>query len=89
MIASDPAVGFIIINTALVLFGFWTYFWPVSRNWTTARRFLWFWIVLEVGNSVAHLAFALDAGGYFPGIYTAPMLFAFSCYLALKLLRGR
>jgi nitroreductase len=89
LIASDPAVGFIIINTALVLFAFWTYFCPVSRNWATARRFLWFWIVLELGNSVAHLMFALNARGYFPGIYTAPVLLAISCYLALKLLRER
>ena len=89
LIASDPAVGFIILNTALVAFGFWTYFWPVSRNWTSARRFLWFWIVLEVGNSVAHVVFALGAGGYFPGIYTAPLLFAFACYLAVTLRRDQ
>jgi hypothetical protein len=89
LIASDPAVGFIILNAALVAFGFWTYFWPVSRNWTSARRFLWFWIVLEVGNSVAHVLFALNAGGYFPGIYTAPLLFGFACYLAVTLLNRR
>ncbi len=88
LINENVAVGFITINATLVLFGFWTYFVPISHQWTTMRAFLWFWVLLELGNSIAHITFSIQTQGYFPGIFTAPLLLALSCYLGLKLLQS-
>ena len=82
-VSSDVETGFIIINTSVVSFGFWTYYWPVSKAWHPAVALMWFWIVFELGNSLGHVFFAVGAGEYFPGIYTAPLLFASCCYTGM------
>jgi hypothetical protein len=38
-------------------------------------------------NGMAHAALAVRAGGYFPGLYTAPLVFGIGSYLAFRLLR--
>ena len=88
LVSDDPAVGFAIINTLIILFGLWTYFAPVQRNWRTARAFLWFWVLLELGNTAGHTIFSITFSEYIPGLYTAPALFVFSCYLVINLLKG-
>ncbi len=89
LLINDNVVGgFIIINASLVLFGFWTYFVPLSHHWSTMRVFLWFWVILELGNGIGHVIFAIQTQGYFPGIYSAPLLLALSCYLGLELLQS-
>ena len=44
-ISENVVVGFVTINACLVVFGFWTYFVPVSRNLRAMRIFLWFWVL--------------------------------------------
>jgi len=39
-----------------------------------------------VGNGLAHLVLALRAGGYFPGLYTAPLCLAAGALLLVRLL---
>jgi hypothetical protein len=39
-----------------------------------------------IGNGLAHLALAAAAGGYFPGVYTAPLLLAAGTLLLVRLL---
>lgn len=39
-------------------------------------------------NGLGHLALASNAGGYFPGLATAPLVLAAGCYLAMCLLRS-
>ena len=86
LISDNLALGFSIINSAVVLFGFWTYLYPVSRNWAYQSLFLWGWCALELANGVAHIVFAVQTQGYFPGLYSAPLLLLFSCYIGLKML---
>lgn len=40
-----------------------------------------------VGNGLGHLMLAVRARGYFPGAYTAPLVFLAGCVLAFQLLR--
>ena len=84
-VSANVETGFIIINTTVVIFGFWSYFWPVLKGWAPAVVLMWFWIVFELANSVGHTLFAISAGGYFPGIYTVPLLFASCCYTAMMM----
>ena len=47
----------------------------------------WFWALLEIANAMAHVGLAIAAGGYFPGLATAPLLFGLGSWLALRLRR--
>ena len=85
MISSDRELGFIAINSALVAFGFWCLLFPVRRDWPSAARFIWFWIVIETINGVGHPAWTLREGGYTPGVLTAPILLLIALYLASQL----
>lgn len=77
--------GFATTNAALVLFGLWCYFARVRPGHPSWRRFAWFWALLEIANGLAHSALALGAGGYFPGLATAPLLLATGAWLAIRL----
>ncbi len=85
MISSDREFGFIAINSALVAFGLWCLLFPVRRDWPSAARFTWFWIVIETINGVGHPAWTLREGGYTPGVLTAPILLLIALYLASQL----
>lgn len=80
--------GFIIANGALIGFGLWCYFARIRPGRPGARGLAWFWAVLELLNGLAHGALALAAGGYFPGVATAPVLLVAGLLLILALRAG-
>jgi hypothetical protein len=54
----DRPIGFVIVNSVLVMFGLWCWFArvrPGRRGW---RGLAWFWALLEIANGVAHLVLA-------------------------------
>jgi hypothetical protein len=71
-----------------VLSGVWCYWARVRPGHPGARGYAWFWACLELANGVGHLFFAAVRGGYFPGVATAPLLIATSCYLGAALVRS-
>ena len=83
LVSQDLALGFLVVNAALVMFGLWCWAFPVRSDWQIARGLMWFWIILEIGNGVGHSALALSRGGYFPGVATAPLLLLFAGWLAI------
>ena len=83
LVSSDLAVGFLLINAALVAFGLSCWSIPVRSRWPSARGLMWFWTILELANGTGHLALALVSGGYFPGAGTAPLLLVFAGWLAV------
>lgn len=85
----DRAAGFIVANCALVLFGLWCWWARVRPDRPSARGFAWFWALIEIANGLGHAALALAAGGYFPGLATAPVLVALGGLLTWRLARGR
>jgi uncharacterized membrane protein len=85
LLGSDPATGFALLNTALCAFGLWCYAARVRTNDATARYWMWPWIVIELSNGVVHSVMAVVRGGYFPGVATAPVLFALAAFLTLQL----
>ena len=85
LVSTNLAVGFVVANAALVLFGLWCYFARVRPGHPSGPVFAWFWTVLEFANGIGHSVLALSRGGYFPGVVTAPALLGVSAYLALKL----
>jgi Protein of unknown function with HXXEE motif len=88
LVSNDLALGFLILNTALVTFGLWCWAVPVRSGWQAARGLVWFWTILELGNGIAHSALALSRGGYFPGVVTAPLLLLFAGWTAVLQVSG-
>ncbi len=81
----DRQIGFVLVNMALVLFGLWCWRARVRPGRRSARAFAWFWALLEIANGCAHVALAVMAGGYFPGLATAPLLLGLGGWLVLAL----
>jgi hypothetical protein len=52
-----------------------------------SRVALWFLVIAALFNAVAHPLLALRAGGYFPGLYTAPLVGLAGLWLAIGLRR--
>jgi hypothetical protein len=88
LFSDDLATGFLIANAALVGFGLWCYFARVRPAHRSARLWAWPWVIVEGINGIGHHVFALERGGYFPGVLTAPLLLATSLYLAIRLSRS-
>jgi hypothetical protein len=87
LVSNDRALGFLVLNAALVAFGLWCWAVPVRSGWRVARGLVWFWTTLELCNGVAHSALALSRHGYFPGVATAPLLLFFAAWMAVLLVR--
>ena len=87
LVSNDLSLGFAVVNTALVTFGFWCWAAPVYSGWRSARGIVLFWTLLELGNGIGHLGLALSRGGYFPGLATAPLLLFGAGWLAILQVR--
>ena len=60
LISNDLSFGFAIVNATLVAFGFWCFIGPIQHGWCGASALMWFWVVLELGNSIGHTYLAID-----------------------------
>jgi Protein of unknown function with HXXEE motif len=89
LFSNDHRIGFVIFNVLLVAFGLWCFFGPVLHGFRSARGLAWFWVVLELLNGCAHMAWAASAGVYRPGLATAPVLVTTSLVLGWELARTR
>jgi hypothetical protein len=87
MLGIDRQIGFAVANSALVLFGLWCWYARVRRG--RGRELAWLWALVEIANGCGHLALAVWAGGYFPGLATAPLLIGLGGWLALALRSSR
>jgi hypothetical protein len=85
IISPDRRLGFLVINTALLALGVWCLLFPVRKEWPSAAKFLWFWILLETVNGIGHLAWSFREGRYTPGVLTAPLLLGTALYVAVQL----
>ena len=81
-LSDDRTLGFMIANVGLVLFGLLCWLALVRPRRRAARPVAWFWAILEMANGVGHLLLTLAAGGYFPGVATAPVLLILGAWLA-------
>ena len=88
LISEDRRFGFIVFNVALISFGIWCFFWPVLRRWSSAIAFMSFWVVIELINGMGHILWSVQAGGYTPGVITAPLLLILALVLGWKLGKG-
>ena len=87
LLFTDRRVGFLILNVSLVAFGLWCFFGPIRGTRPAARALAWAWALLETANGLGHIAWALAAGAYRPGLATAPLLAGVGLTLAALLRR--
>jgi hypothetical protein len=72
-LATWPLQFFVPFNLAwLAIWGFSA--WGLAARWRAALFNLWFLGIGCIANGVAHPSFAVRAGGYFPGLVTAPFV---------------
>jgi hypothetical protein len=88
LISDDRRFGFIVFNVALISFGIWCFFWSVLRRWSSAIAFMSFWVVIELINGMGHILWSVQAGGYTPGVITAPLLLVLALLLGWELKKG-
>lgn len=89
LFTADLRLGFAVFNAALVGFGLWCYVFRVRPNHPSVAGWIWFWVLLELGNGAGHLALAVLRGAYFPGAASAPLLIALAGILAYRWTRTR
>ena len=85
LVSENLGLGFAVANALIVAFAFWCYLVPVRAGYRAARAIAWGWTIVELANGVAHIAFAANAGGYFSGVATAPLLVIAAAGLAMSL----
>jgi hypothetical protein len=85
----DPRLGFAVANTAIAVFGIWCYLARVRPGGPSAWRWAGGWAAVEAANGIAHVLLALRAGGYFPGLATAPLLLGLATGLGVLLIWPR
>jgi len=88
LFTTDLRLGFAAFNVALVALGVWCYAARVRPSHPGAAGWIWFWVVLELGNGAGHLGLAAIRGSYYPGAATAPLLIAAAATLAYRRSRG-
>jgi hypothetical protein len=80
-------------NAFIILNGFWLVVWVVSllglrRYFRVAAFPAWFLALAGIVNGVAHPLLALRVGGYFPGLFTSPLVFVAGLLLLRELNRA-
>lgn len=88
LVSNDLRTGFVVVNIGLVAFGIWCYLARVRPAHASARLWVWPWVFVEGANGLGHPAVALARAEYFPGLLTAPLLFATSLYLGIRLVQA-
>src|SRR3954463_7686393 len=88
LVGLDPATGLAIVNSGIFLFGLACWLGPVRGGWRSGRAVAVGWVLVEVANGIGHVALAAGVGGYFPGLYTAPLLIVAGGWLATRLRTG-
>ncbi|MGZ8282591.1 MAG: HXXEE domain-containing protein [Allosphingosinicella sp.] len=88
LLGVERSLGFAISNSVLVLVGLLCWLVFVRPQRRPARGIAWFWAVLEIANGLGHILLASAAGGYFPGLATAPLLLGLGGALAWRLARS-
>lgn len=82
LLSDNVELGFILINLAFFIFGLWVSLFALSKNYPFAKYLVWFWIILEILNGIAHPIIAISRWEYIPGLITAPALFLLAITLA-------
>ena len=83
LINSNLELGFIIANVLIVCVGFVCALFLFRYENIVGKLVIGFWIILETVNFSVHTFMAIKTWGYFPGIYTAPLLLFFSGLLLI------
>ena len=89
LVSQDLERGFVIVNSSIILFGLWCFWWPIRHGWRSAASFAWFWVCVELVNGIGHSTWSLLQRGYTPGLITALVLLPLAVLLARELISGR
>src|SRR4030095_10556498 len=86
LVSDDLKIGFLILNAGILLAATFCWIITTGKNKISNQALIWFWVFIEGLNGIGHLLLALNAGAYFPGLITAPLLLVLSIYVGRQLL---
>ena len=86
LVSENLKTGFLIINAGIFLVATFCWIITTGKNKISNQALIWFWVFIEGLNGIGHLLLALNAGAYFPGLITAPLLLILSIYVGRQLL---
>lgn len=89
LVSSNLELGFLVINTSIVIAGIYCFWWPIRLGWPSARSIAWFWVVLELVNGIGHPLWSVSQSGYTPGLLSSLLLLPLAILLARALLHER
>jgi hypothetical protein len=89
LVSEDLALGFAVVNAAVVGIAAWCYVGPVRAGGVAGQTAAAVWIVIELANGIGHLGIAAASGAYFSGSLTAVPLVITAACLAFSLLTDR
>jgi Protein of unknown function with HXXEE motif len=89
LVSEDPALGFAVVNAAIVGVAAWCYVGPVRTGGVAGQIVAAVWIAIELANGFVHLGIAAASGAYFSGSFTAVLLVVTAICLAFSLLTDR
>ena len=87
LIGIERSAGFAVVNVGIFALGIWCWAAFVRPGRPAAWTIAWVWALIEIANGFGHIALASAADGYFPGLYTAPLLIASGLWLIACLIR--
>lgn len=87
LVGIEPSAGFAVVNVGIFMLGMWCWLALIRRGRAAAWTVAWVWALIEIANGFGHIALASAADGYFPGLYTAPLLIAAGLWLITCLVR--
>lgn len=87
--SEDLSTGFLLANLVVVLVGALSVVASLLLKKDRARIVIYFWIIVESINFAVHTVNSILSGGYFPGLYTAPLLIFCSIGLFVVLQKGK
>jgi len=89
LVSSDPATGFIIINTGLFIVGFLSWIYISKNNNSKSITLLWIFLTIEIINGIGHPLWALSGMQYVPGLFSAFIILLLDINLIRQLLKQR
>ena len=90
LVYDNLATGFLIINIGPIVFGLWSWLYPVRKNYFYAPFLVGFWIVLEPINGMHRTSYWVDrTKSHTPGIVTAPIFLVVAVVLLRRQLNEK
>lgn len=87
LVSEDHKTGFLILNSGFLILGLLAWYFVIRKDHPSAPVIVWFWVILELLNGLAHPLLSLYRQSIVPGFFSAFLLLLLSVYMLSLLLK--